>query len=267
MLNIKFQTNEDIMARIMISKSRIPTDFANYLWNKYRITYTLLQKDFKIKEIDNNIILELKQQKFFKTYCNGAIKNLERIKNNWEKYKRKINLFLDEIFKKSFILNTTAIIVDPDLFCGMNIGNNQFIWGHINGLQDENYDLVYLIHESLHSYFSKNDITHTIIENISDLELAKFLNNTEKGYSCHEELKYMHINILPFWNIYLNKTQQEIERNNKINNIFYNLNDFVKWKTKVKNMNIDDFVKFLEQLNFENLLDVKHTYSINIKNI
>lgn len=77
----------------------------------------------------------------------------------------------------------------------------------------------------------------------------------------------MHINILPFWNIYLNKTQQEIERNNKINNIFYNLNDFVKWKTKVKNMNIDDFVKFLEQLNFENLLDVKHTYSINIKNI
>ena len=80
MLNIKFSINEDIIARIMISKSEIPIDFANFLWDKYKTSYMLLQRNFKSNEIDNNIILELKQQSFFKNYCNDAKKNLERIK-------------------------------------------------------------------------------------------------------------------------------------------------------------------------------------------
>lgn len=166
MLNIKFQTDEDILARIMISKSEIPTSFANYLWDKYKSSYMLLQKDIKVHEIDNNIILELKQQNFFKTCFNEAKNNLKRIKKNWEKYKNKINLFLKGIFKKEFTLETTAIIVAPTLCCGINIGDNKFVWGHKNGLTDKNYDLVYLVHESLHSYFKNDDKTHNHRKNI-----------------------------------------------------------------------------------------------------
>ena len=73
MLNIKFNTDEDIMARMMISKSEMPVDFANYLWGKYKISYILLQKNFKSNEIDNNIILELKHQNFFKNYCHERL--------------------------------------------------------------------------------------------------------------------------------------------------------------------------------------------------
>ena len=265
MLNIKFQTDEDILARIMISKSEISTSFANYLWDKYKSSYMLLQKDIKVHEIDNNIILELKQQNFFKTFFNEAKNNLKRIKKNWEKYKNKINLFLKGIFKKEFTLETTAIIVAPTLCCGINIGDNKFVWGHKNGLTDKNYDLVYLVHESLHSYFKNDDITHTIIEKISDLELAKFLNDSEKGYTGHSKLKELHIKILPFWNIYLNKTQEDIAKEKELYNINYALNNFIKYKSKINIMNIDDFIKFIKQINLEELLDIKCLYSIYIK--
>ena len=262
MLNIKFSINEDIIARIMISKSEIPVDFANFLWDKYKTSYMLLQRNFKSNEIDNNIILELKQQSFFKNYCNDAKKNLERIKNSWEKHKNKINAFLNKIFKKEFTLNVTAIILAPTLCCGKNIGNNQFVWGHKNGLTDEIYDLIYLVHESLHSYFENNDITHTIIEKISDFELSKILNKSENGYTGHENLKHLHIKILPFWHIYLNKTKENIEKDKKFYNINYKQKDFVEYQSKIKDMNINDFVKFMEQINFENTLNVKCTYSI-----
>ena len=94
--------------------------------------------------------------------------------------------------------------------------------------------MVYLVHESLHSYFKNDEITHTIIENISDLELAKFLNNSKKGYMVHDKLKNLHIKILPFWNLYLNKEQEEIENENKINNISYNKKDFWEYTRTIR---------------------------------
>lgn len=263
MLNIKFKTDIDLMARLIISKNKMPIEFANYLWNKYKVSYMCLQRDLNSKEIDNNIILELQKQDFFERLCQGADKNLERIENNWVKNKSKINLFLDNIFKKDFTLNQTAIIVDPSLCAGMNIGDDQFVWGHKYGLVDKNYDLVYLVHESLHSYFPNNILTHAIIEKIADIELSKYLNNTDKPYDCHEYTKMHHIKILPFWNIYLNKSREDIEKENKDSNITYNLEDFAKYETQIKNMNIDSFTKFLEQ---QDLTDVKTNYTIAIKN-
>ena len=261
MLNIRFQIDDNIMAKIMISKSMMPKKFAHYLWDNYKISYSLLIKDIKSNEINNNIILELQQQEFFKISYEKAKKNLERIQNNWEKNSDRINLFLNKIFKKEFTLDLTCIIVPPSLNTGTSIENNQIVWGHVNGVNDNNYDLVYLVHESLHSYFEKNDLTHTIIENIADIELAKFLNKTN-SYEGHPDLKSMHIKILPFWNIYLNKKQEDIVRENKINNISYNLKDFVEYKTKIKNLNIDEFVEFLEKLNLDKLLDIKSSYTI-----
>ena len=263
MLNIRFKTDKDFMARLIISKNNMPTDFANYLWDKYRVSYMTLQKDFQSEEIDNNIISELEKQEFFKKLCDNANNNLERIKDNWGKSKNKINLFLDNIFKKEFALNETAIIMPPTLYAGMNIGDDQFVWGHKYGLVDKNYDLVYLVHESLHSYFPNNNLTHAIIEKIADIELSKYLNNTDKPYDCHEYTKMHHIKILPFWNIYLNKSREDIEKENKDSNITYNLEDFAKYETQIKNMNIDSFTKFLEQ---QDLTEVKTNYTIAIKN-
>lgn len=44
MLNIKFRIDPNLMARVIISTSKMPTELANYLWNKYRLSYQILQK-------------------------------------------------------------------------------------------------------------------------------------------------------------------------------------------------------------------------------
>lgn len=265
MLEIEFKLDKNILARAMISKSAMPKHFADYLFDKYRPSYILLQKNLIEKQIDENILLEVRQQKFFDEYIIEAKSNLVRIRKNWQKNKDEINMFINKIIKKSFILRTTAFILSPKLNRGINIGNNQFVWGHEKGLTDKNYDLVYLVHESLHSYFKHNEITHAIIENIADTELAKLLNNSENGYVGHDNIKNLHIKILPFWNIYLNKPQERIEKENKINNISYNLNDFYIYESQIKNMNIDDFIVFLESLDLNKLIDLKTTYTINFR--
>ncbi len=267
MLNIKFKTDKDIMAKLVISKNLMPITFANYLYDKYKSSYLLLLRNSKSNKIDNNIILELQQQDFFKQYLNEANQNLERIEKNWEKNKDKINEYLSRIFKKNFTIDTTAIIVYPALNTGANLRNNTIVWGHQKGLDDAFYDLIYLVHESLHSYFKRDEITHAIIENIADFELAKLLNDSEKGYPGHEYIKNLHIKILPFWNIYLEKKKENIEKTNAINNISYDQSAFDKYKSKIKNMNIDDFVTFLEELDLENLVNIKCSYSIMIKGV
>lgn len=265
MLNIKFKTDKDIMAKFIISKNLMTKPFANYIYDKYKSSYLLLLRNSKSNKIDNNIILELQQQDFFKQYLNEANQNLARIENNWIKYKDKINEYLAKIFKKDFAIDTTAIIVCPALNTGTNLENNTIAWGHQKGLDDAFYDLIYLVHECLHSYFKRNEITHTIIENIADFELTKLLNDSEKGYPSHEYLKMLHIKILPFWNIYLEKRKADIEKTNAINNISYDQSAFDKYKSKIKNMNIDDFVTFLEELDLEDLVNIKCSYSIKIK--
>ena len=82
MLKIKFQVNEEILARVVISKSDMPTDFANYLWDKYRDSYKCLKKRANSKDIDFGIIEELTKQEFFKKFLREANDNLVRIKCN-----------------------------------------------------------------------------------------------------------------------------------------------------------------------------------------
>lgn len=70
MLNIKFKIDKDIMAKLVISKNLMPIPFANYIYDKYKSSYLLLLRNSKSNKIDNNIILELQQQDFFKQYLN-----------------------------------------------------------------------------------------------------------------------------------------------------------------------------------------------------
>lgn len=255
MLKIKFKNNDYLMARIMISKSVMPKSFANYLWYKYKPSYSNLMKNIKSKDIDNNIILELQQQNFFNNYLKSANENLDRIKNLWNKNANKINLFLLKIFKKDFDINVTAIILPPILNTGTSLKNNLIVWGHENGLKDADYDLVYLVHESLHSYLEKDDISHAIIENIADITLKKYLSGTEFGYDTHPYLQSVHEKILPYWNEYLSNINIKHYSENLLADNSLILNSSTNKNFKIKNMNINEFITFLKQLNLENSTD------------
>ena len=72
----------------------------------------------------------------------------------------------------------------------------------------------------------------------------------------------MHVKIQPFWNIYLNKTKEEIEKEKEFDSIYYDQNHFSKYQTQIKNMNIDDFIEFIDKTNLDDLMEVKSAYMI-----
>lgn len=261
MLNINFKVDNNILAREMISKSIMPVEYANYLWDRYNSSYIKLQKQINVEDIDVKIIQDLQQQLFFKDFLKQANENLIRIKQKWIQNEEKINKFLLKIMKCDFDLNLTCYIVSPRLNSGHNIGNNSFIWGHTKGLKDINYDLVYLVHESLHAYFSKDNLSHAIIEEISDIELSKLLNKTETGYECHNFTLEDHIKIFPFWNLYLSKDIKEIEKEQKNRNIEYEIYSFEKFRSDIQKMDINQFIIFLknkiDKINFKTLYKIK----------
>ena len=263
MLKINLKFDKNIMAREMISKSRMPVDFANYLWEKYNSSYTLLKQNINANDIDFNIIKEIKNQGFFEKNVALAKKNLKRINNNWKNKQDYINEFLSKIFKNTLDITTTGYIVSPNIRSGHNIGNNEFVWGHDQGMQDCNYDLVYLVHESLHSIFDLDNLSHVIIENICDIELAKSLNNSKIGYKGHKFLYDYHSKILPYWNLYLNRSQKEIIEEQKSQNAKYNANDFEKYRKELANMDIYKFIKFAKHTIGK--LDIEEQFKVDTK--
>ncbi len=263
MLKINFKIDENVLAKEIISQSAMPVAFANYLWEKYKSSYIVLQNQPNINDndIDCNIILELKQEKFFQNNLKEAKENLLRIKQNWNKKEKLINDFLLKILKTDINLNMTCYIVSTSLHCGHNIGNNSFVWGHPKGIEDANYDLVYLVHESLHSFFDKDNLSHTIIEEISDIELSKLLNNTNNGYKHHTYTTENHIKIFPFWNIYLNRSCEDINLEQKYRNIKYKINNFEKYRNEISKMDILHFLDFVKNkinnVNFTTIYTIK----------
>ena len=53
------------------------------------------------------------------------------------------------------------------------------LWGHKE--EYENYTTIYLWHEILHTYFDKTDISHAIIQLITDCELQNRLNGKKSS--------------------------------------------------------------------------------------
>ena len=247
MLKINFEANEELLARYMISQNYMPTSFANYLWDKYRVSYKKFKRNINDREIDSRIIKELEEQDFFKKDLQSAKNNCVRISQNWDENQEKIQVYLNSVLKLDLDLEVVGFVMPPNFNTGENIGNNCFIWGHNKGLKDENYDLVYVVHESLHSYFDKDDMSHAIIENICDVELSRFLNHTIEHYPYHSSTQDEHIKIYPYWNLYINKSKEEIKKDQQYTNIVYDIDKYEKHRNHVSKLNINEFVAFLRE--------------------
>ncbi|MGN0798191.1 MAG: hypothetical protein ACI4L7_01255 [Christensenellales bacterium] len=265
MLNINFEVNKDVISRLLISKNDMPTDYANYLWQKYNASYREIHNAIFSKNIDNNILLELQEQPFFAKRLFQAKTNCKRIKRNWENKCVDINNFLNNIMKVDFDLNITAYIVDPMLYTGFSIKDNpnHFVWGNEVGLSDENYDLVYLVHESLHSLFKNDNLSHAIIENIADVELSKYLNNSKVGYEYHSYTKEEHVKAFPYWNLYLGKGVEEIKEQQELLDIQYSIKEIEHYREKLSKMNIFEFIDFLKP-NIKNI-KLKTYYELKLE--
>lgn len=250
MLKFKFVVDEDIIARYLINTStnrnNISVALANELWKRHTEEYRAIQKDPFAKA--DNLLAEIKSMPFFQDYVQTAKENKVRIENNFAKKQGEIEKVLYSLTKTDIDMPEQTVYVMPPRLCvGMNIGNNKILWGHRFGLQDENYDLVYLCHEGLHSVFDRDNMSHAIIEYLADIELARHF--TGKPYRCHDYTLADRITTFPYWNLYLNRSPLEIEKAKRDVKINYSPARYEKDRETFSKMNIFDFVYCMKQAN------------------
>lgn len=156
----------------------------------------------------------------FKTIYKETIQYKNTVKRQWDQNQDFVLKFLKEITGvKIPHLSIPVFIVHPKLRKGKASPYNQIIFGHLENWP--NYSTVYVTHELLHLIFyyykiPQNDISHVLVELISDNELRIKLNKKgtyfkeKQEYIGHSHLKKIHKKILPFWLKYLQNEQKNI---------------------------------------------------------
>lgn len=226
------------------------------LWKKYMDSYRKLLKmdsfNPTIILLDKNVINTinyLKSTNEFKKLYEETELYLENVKRYWKENKDNINKYLKCILKVNINTHLDVYISHPNCYEGYSFGDNKIAWGHYKGIEDPNYNLVYLVHEGLHHIlpFEDNDselvcnIKHSIIELASDYELYSLLkgeSTLKDGHSYLEEYKEF---IYPYWLKYIgldnNQIQERIQRDN--------INKLIEVEdNNISNMNINEFVSF-----------------------
>ena len=231
-MKFDFKVDKFVVALNIIERKLIDLEFENYLSKSFTKDYNkiinrdcdYLQDLFKLP-----IIKETLKYKDFDKIFKECKENSVRIKQNWGKYKQEIEEFLNIKCKTKLPdLDLTVYIVP---WGGHSfVGSNSLIWGHKKGYKDKFYDLVYLYHEALHHLFKLNDISHCLIEKLTDNMLAKhFHPELINGYCGHKNLQELSKILEKYFNLYFNKNSN-----------------------KFSNMNIFEFEEFLLN-NFKNL--------------
>jgi hypothetical protein len=203
-------------------------NFQNYAWEKDKVLYDLLigrfivkPKDFqekkylkilkRLKDIENYLDF-LKKSKYFKKIYKQTKSYLNFCKKEWQKNYLKTIEIMTELTGINFSKENKKFIVyitHPSLKNGFNCRDGTITWGHNEDWQ--NYSVIYLWHEILHSYFELTDLNHTLIELLTDNELRIRLNGGKyppfEGHKGLEKLKYK---ILPYWKKYLKSKDKNI---------------------------------------------------------
>ncbi|MBI2019365.1 hypothetical protein HYS95_01690 [Candidatus Daviesbacteria bacterium] len=91
-------------------------------------------------------------------------------------------------------------------------GDNDIAWGHAP--EWNNYATVYLWHEALHSYLDYTDLSHALIQFVTDNELRVRLNkgDTYPPFVGHKDLFPLMNKLLPNWQSYLAETPMDGKR-------------------------------------------------------
>ena len=145
---------------------------------------------------------------------------LKTVQKQWKQNEKQINQYLENILKIDLpALSITVIIVHPIFKKGRSFSNNLIIYGHKE--EWKNYNIVYLTHEALHIIFSRlgikhDDVSHTLIELITDNSLKRIFNNKKSTIGRnsinigHPKLLKIKKEILPYWLKYIKSKDKNI---------------------------------------------------------
>lgn len=231
-LNIKNQIKmfrKEIPCSLIKFVSGHDTLLQNKMWKKYRYAYRFMQLCIKHNLAPFNTINHIvKVMNFtikhplFVDVLNDTNDFLREISTEWNVKKDRVLKIVEDITKIDVFqdFKATLYVTNKKLNAGRNISKyysnkNAFIYGHTNLC--DNYNMMYLIHESLHSIFGSSEIEHAIIELIADNELRIRLNNTGKYFEYgHDYLHSILVKLIPDWQMYLTSDENIYDFKNRM---------------------------------------------------
>jgi len=225
------KTSQNLQQKLFLKYKNIPYFYFIYLPSLKHLEWAAetiyINKNDKL--IQNSIkTLPNEIQKIFKSIFKSAefkrilkqtLNYKKFVEEEWNQNKSFVFQYLEDIIGKNLPnLSVTVNVIHPSLMVGQAIPEkNLIIWGHFDDWP--NYTNVYLTHELLHILFNyyhikKNNISHALIELITDNELRIRLNKRGKYFKedkydiGHPYLRKLEKDILPQWLKYL-KTQKK----------------------------------------------------------
>lgn len=184
--------------------------FANYPG-----AYKVLLKD---KDFANSLKPVFKSDEFAKLY-EEAEKYKEKLKEKWNSLGPKVNNYLTAVLGIDEDKRIKVNVVNPKFNTGTNNLKDNIFWGHYIGQNDPYYDVIYMMHESMHCMYpykngwnlEQKGICHALIELAIDNELRCVLEGNMENYSeGHKDNGLLRNKLLPFWCAFLGKSETEI---------------------------------------------------------
>lgn len=196
-------------------------NFQNKVWDENKSEYETLLKNIKRPAQ----LTYLNFKKYYETEHlpliekSKQLKEFQTLKRQTDIYKTNVNKIWDDQFLKTkniislltgLELNKEShiIITHPGLKNGRELNGEWIEWG---GYDDPNYILTYLWHETLHQYFDKSNLSHSVIELISDNEFNKILTgNNYPPFRGHIELEPIKKCLIDDWKNYLSSPSKHL---------------------------------------------------------
>ncbi|MBD3366438.1 hypothetical protein GF360_03835 [candidate division WWE3 bacterium] len=233
-MNFQFEVEETILiAEALFGKNAYALEdwesLKNALWKDYKIAYefflyrevvlffandSALEQLRKVPNQTEALFDKVRKSKEYEKLLEKTEKYKAWLEKEWEDKKDIVLKELEDILRVDLPVETFKVaVLAPELGNGINIGD-KILWGHTEDW--ENYSLVYLVHEALHSLFGKSELEHALIELIADNELRIRLNGGDVYHSVagdlegHASLLEIKKELLDSWNVYLESQNQNI---------------------------------------------------------
>jgi hypothetical protein len=229
-MNFRFKLNPHLLFYFALMKGRKGksqkewTACQNRLWDEYQKGYKLLQGRTEMafvgdyscwfseadKEMKSLIEIGMECQEF-KSLLADTEEYMKWIEDKWEKGKEQVETELKSILRMELSSEeATVFVVDSSVGVGQYFGNRNIVWGHTEDWQ--NYSLVYLAHEYLHTFIPNGNVSHAVIELTTDNELRIRLNKEGEYFDIdtRDWLLGLEKKILPAWNVYLESGDNDI---------------------------------------------------------
>ena len=211
--------NQHLIVHTLASNNRFSSEenredivaFQNYAWGISQHCYNFLARKlspsvfFASESVEalSRYVTQLEQSRAFGVIREQTEAFLAFVQAQWE---HNYPLTSQAVYEMTGLdLQKTMVVrlTHPSLCNGRYLGNEMFTWGHHEDWP--NYATVYLWHEILHSYFAFDDLSHALIQLITDNELRVRLNHgmIYPPFVGHERLFPLMDNILPYWCTYL----------------------------------------------------------------